>query len=128
VIDEYSGIDSRVIYQHPLAYLLGLEGVALLRAFSGIYDRDFTLARFREIQALLDSAEELGAGVEARPITTREGYDQWAPVYDEPGNELLDIEQPIVREILDGPLSGSLSTRPAVPAATPRTSRRSATR
>jgi hypothetical protein len=29
-----------VIYQHPMAYLLGLEGVALLRAFSGVYDRD----------------------------------------------------------------------------------------
>jgi ubiquinone/menaquinone biosynthesis C-methylase UbiE len=90
-----------VIYQHPLAYLLGLEGIALLRAFSGLYDRDFTIARFREIQALLDSAEELGEGVEVRPITAREGYDRWAPFYDEPGNQLLDIEQPIVREILD---------------------------
>jgi ubiquinone/menaquinone biosynthesis C-methylase UbiE len=90
-----------VIYQHPLAYLLGLEGIALLRAFSGVYDRDFTLARLREIQRLLDSTEELGNGVEARPITTREGYDRWAPFYDEPGNQLLDIEQPIVREILD---------------------------
>jgi len=91
-----------VIYQHPLAYLLGLEGLGLLRAFSGVYDRDFTLARLREIQSLVDSAEQLGDGVEARPITTREGYDQWAPSYDEPGNQLLDIEQPIVREILDG--------------------------
>jgi ubiquinone/menaquinone biosynthesis C-methylase UbiE len=91
-----------VIYQHPLAYLLALEGIALLRAFSGAYDRDFTLARFREIQTLLDSAEELGEGVEAPPITTREGYARWAPSYDEPGNQLLDIEQPIVREILDG--------------------------
>ena len=91
-----------MIYQHPLAYLLGLEGTALLRAFCGEYDREFTLARFREIQALLDSAEELGDGVEARPITTREGYAQWAPSYDEPGNQLLQIEQPIVREILDG--------------------------
>jgi len=36
-----------VIYQHPLAYLLGLEGLALLRAFSGAYDRDFTIDRFR---------------------------------------------------------------------------------
>jgi hypothetical protein len=45
-----------VIYQHPLAYLLGLVGIALLRAFSGAYDRNFTLARFREIQSLLDSA------------------------------------------------------------------------
>src|SRR6266487_4836381 len=101
VIDEYSRIDAPVIYQHPLAYLLGLEGIALLRAFSGMYDRDFTVARLREIQTLLNSAEALGDGVEARPITTREGYDRWAPFYDEPGNELLDIEQPIVHEILD---------------------------
>jgi ubiquinone/menaquinone biosynthesis C-methylase UbiE len=101
VLDEYSRIDAPVIYQQPLAYLLGLEGIALLRAFSGAYDRDFTLARLREIQALLDSADELGDGVEARPITAREGYDRWAPSYDEPGNQLLDIEQPVVREILD---------------------------
>jgi ubiquinone/menaquinone biosynthesis C-methylase UbiE len=91
-----------VIHQHPLAYLLGLEGIALLRAFSGVYDRDFTLARLREVEALLHSAGELGDGVDARPITTREGYDRWAPLYDEPGNQLLDIEQPVVRKILDG--------------------------
>jgi SAM-dependent methyltransferase len=101
-IGEDARIDPRVIYQHPLAYLLGLEGIALLRAFSGVYDRDFTLARLREIQALLDSAEELGAGVEARPMTTRDGYAAWAPFYDEPGNQLLEIEQPVVRGILDG--------------------------
>jgi hypothetical protein len=62
--------------------------------------RDFTLARLRDIQTLLDSAEKLGEGVQARPITTREGYDRWAPFYDEPGN-MLEIEQPIMREILD---------------------------
>jgi hypothetical protein len=78
-------VEAPVIYQHPLAYLLGLEGIALLRAFLGAYDRDFTLARFREIQALLDSAEELGDGVEIRPITTREGYDRWAPSTTSPG-------------------------------------------
>jgi SAM-dependent methyltransferase len=94
-------VDPPVIYQHPLAYLLGLEGIALLRAFSGAYDRDFTLARFREIQALLDSAEELGEGVEARAITTRESYAGWAQFYDQPGNQLIDLEQPVVREILD---------------------------
>ena len=33
------------VYQNPLAYLLGLQGIALLRAFSGAYDREFTLAR-----------------------------------------------------------------------------------
>jgi SAM-dependent methyltransferase len=91
-----------VIYQHPLAYLLGLEGIALLRAFSGEYDRDFTVARLGEIRALLDSLEELGDGVEARPLTTPQGYARWADFYDEPGNQLIDLEQPVVREILDG--------------------------
>lgn len=94
-------IDAPVIYQHPLAYVLGLEGVALLRAFCGLYDEDFTTARLGEIRALLARAEELGEGVEARPITTREGYARWSAFYDEPGNQLLDLEQPIVREILD---------------------------
>lgn len=102
MIGEDAGMDARPIYQHPLAYLLGLEGIALLRAFAGVYDREFTLARLREIERLLASADELGDGVEAHPITTREGYDRWAPFYDEPGNQLLEIEQPIVREILDG--------------------------
>jgi ubiquinone/menaquinone biosynthesis C-methylase UbiE len=91
-----------VIYQHPLAYLLGLEGVALLRAFAGAYDREFTLARFAEIRELLESQDRFGAGIEARPISTREGYDSWAASYDAQLNQLLEIEQPIVREILDG--------------------------
>jgi hypothetical protein len=69
-------------------------------------------------RSLLDSAEELGDGVEARPITTREGYDRWAPFYDEPGNQLLDIEQPIVREILDSLPVGVALDAACVPAAT----------
>ena len=91
-----------MIYQHPLAYLLGLEGIALLHAFAGDYDRDFTLARLEEIRSLLDAGEELGDGVTVTPIPTTEGYGTWAEFYDEPGNQLVDLEQPIVREILDG--------------------------
>jgi hypothetical protein len=47
-----------VIYQHPLAYLLGLQGVALLRAYNGEYDREFTEARIAEIRAMLDCASD----------------------------------------------------------------------
>jgi ubiquinone/menaquinone biosynthesis C-methylase UbiE len=93
---------TNLLYQHPLAYLLGLEGLALLRAYSGVYDRQFTLDRFAEIRELLDNADQLGDGVEARPIPTREGYASWSAFYDEPGNELIDIEEPIVHEILAG--------------------------
>ncbi len=95
-------IEPPVVYQHPLAYLLGLEGIALLHAFAGDYGRDFTMARLAEIRALLDSVEELGDGTEVEPIPTTEGYSSWAEFYDEPGNQLIDLEQPIVREILDG--------------------------
>lgn len=91
-----------VIYQHPLAYLLGLEGIALLRAFAGDYDRDFTEARLAEIRELLDSVQQLGDGATADAITTMDGYRTWAEFYDLPGNQLIDLEQPVVREILDG--------------------------
>jgi ubiquinone/menaquinone biosynthesis C-methylase UbiE len=89
-----------VIYQHPLAYLLGLEGVALLRAFHGEYDRDFTEARLAEIRVLLDLADQIGAGVATRALTTEDGYDAWAESYDGP-NDLIDLEQPVVWGILD---------------------------
>jgi ubiquinone/menaquinone biosynthesis C-methylase UbiE len=100
---------NRVIYQHPLAYLLGLEGIALLHSFAGEYDREFAHARLREIRELVESPDAFGAGAEARPISIRDGYDRWAPWYDEQPNQLLEIEQPIVREILDGlPVGGAL--------------------
>jgi ubiquinone/menaquinone biosynthesis C-methylase UbiE len=92
----------RTIYQHPLAYLIGLEGIALLRSFAGAYDGEFTRARFDEIREWLESPDAFGAGAEARQISTRDGYDRWAPSYDGQSNQLLEIEQPIVRAILDG--------------------------
>jgi hypothetical protein len=42
---------SGVVYQHPLAYLLGIEGVALLRAWGGDHDREFVQARLAEVRA-----------------------------------------------------------------------------
>ena len=91
-----------VIYQHPLAYLLGVEGVALLHAFAGWHDRDFTDARLAEIQVLLDSAGQLGGGAWTRPVSAEDGYRAWADSYDQPGNGLIELEQPLVREILAG--------------------------
>jgi SAM-dependent methyltransferase len=91
-----------VIYQHPLAYLLGLEGVALLRAFAGDFDRDFGDARIAEICMLLDSPTLAVDGVVANRVDTVEGYRIWSTSYDEPGNGLFPYEEPIVREIIDG--------------------------
>jgi SAM-dependent methyltransferase len=89
-----------MIYQHPLAYLLGLEGVALLRAFAGDYDREFAEARIGEIRRLLDSPELSDEGVLASWVSTVDGYRAWSATYDQPGNGLYPIEEPIVHEIL----------------------------
>ncbi|MDQ3493802.1 MAG: class I SAM-dependent methyltransferase [Chloroflexota bacterium] len=91
-----------MIYQHPLAYLLGIEGIALLRAFAGDHSEAFTLARLDEIRRLLDDGDALGPGIHAVPIDTRDGYRDWAWRYDDQENQLIELEQPVVRRILDG--------------------------
>jgi SAM-dependent methyltransferase len=83
-----------MIYQHPLAYLLGLEGIALLRAWAGDFDQDFVDARLAEVRALLeDPLLALHPGVEVWRGDVDTGYGQWADSYDEP-NGLFDIEEP----------------------------------
>lgn len=89
------------IYQHPLAYLVGLEGVALMRAFAGEFDHEFTLARLAELRLLLDTADALGDGAEIPPMSSVAGYDGWAANYDDPGNGLFATEELAVRAILD---------------------------
>src|SRR5215207_7768933 len=91
-----------MVYQHPLAYLLGLEGVALLRGFGGEHDRDFAEARIAEIRRLLDSPELSGDGVTAQRVDTVAGYRVWSQTYDVPGNGLFAAEEAVVHEILDG--------------------------
>ncbi|OIK01017.1 class I SAM-dependent methyltransferase [Streptomyces monashensis] len=92
-------------YLSPLGYLLGVEGAALLRGIrEGWADRAFVEARIAEVRTLLDvSALAHAEGVTASPgtISAADIYQEWAPHYDAPGNEMTDVEQPVVRRILD---------------------------
>lgn len=90
-----------MIHQHPLAYLLGIEGIALMRAFAGEHDRDFTRTRIAEIRRLLDQAEVFGEGVDLEVIDTAEGYDVWAPSYDTPDNDFFAMDEAALLPILD---------------------------
>ncbi|MBA3287496.1 MAG: methyltransferase domain-containing protein [Acidimicrobiia bacterium] len=90
-----------MIYQHPLAYLLGLEGIALLRTFAGEFDREFGAARIAEIRRLLDDPALGGDGVVAAQLDTVDGYHVWSATYDQPGNGIFEYEEPVVKEILD---------------------------
>ena len=90
-----------VIYEHPLAYLLGLEGIALLRGFTGEVDRDFVKSRIAEIHRLLDDETLANAAVDVDRVDTVEGYRVWSQTYDEPGNAAFDIDEPVVHKIVD---------------------------
>jgi SAM-dependent methyltransferase len=93
---------SQVIYQHPLAYLLGLEGVALMRAFAGEYGRAFTEARFIEVRELLDRSDDLGSGVDVPPLPVADGYDGWARDYDGEQNGCFPMRDDVLAPMLDG--------------------------
>ncbi|WP_158895057.1 class I SAM-dependent methyltransferase [Amycolatopsis anabasis] len=89
-----------MIYEHPLAYLLGLEGIALMRAFTGEHDRTFVEARIAEIRRLLDDESLAGPGVDVARVDTVSGYRAWSATYDETPNAAFDFEG-VVKEIVD---------------------------
>jgi SAM-dependent methyltransferase len=90
-----------VIYEHPLAYLLGLEGVALLRGFTGEYDRDFVEARIAEVRELLADESLADAAVTVERVGTVDGYRVWSATYDDGRNTAFDYDEPVVKEIVD---------------------------
>lgn len=90
-----------IIHQHPLAYLLGLEGVALMRAFAGEYDRAFTEARIAEVRDLLRSAEDYGPGFDVLPLPVVDGYDGWALTYDGEDNGCFPMRDSVLTPLLD---------------------------
>ncbi len=87
-------------YQHPMHFLIGTEGLALLRGFMGDHDADYAAKRIAEIRRLLDSPE-LAEGVDVDEVNTVDGYRMWSRTYDEPGNGLYPLEEPFVHEIID---------------------------
>jgi SAM-dependent methyltransferase len=89
-------------YRHPLAFLLGYEGLALHRAYAGEFDARFVEARLDEVRAIFSAWDrgELGGGDHVGEIDTVTGYRHWSKTYDQPGNPLIEVEEPLVGEIL----------------------------
>ena len=90
-----------MIYQDPLAYLLGLEGIALLDAWAGDHDRAFTEARLAEIRRLLDDERLRDRGVLVKQVSAATVYEQVSARYDaDAGGGLFATDEPVVAEYL----------------------------
>ncbi|MCE7001412.1 class I SAM-dependent methyltransferase [Kibdelosporangium philippinense] len=89
-----------MIYEHPLAYVIGLQGIALLQGFIGEHDRDFVEARLAEVRELLDN-DQLSKAVEVTPVSTVDGYRTWSATYDDPANAAFAIDVPIIAKIVE---------------------------
>ncbi|TCP55018.1 methyltransferase family protein [Tamaricihabitans halophyticus] len=88
-------------YEHPLGYVLGLEGIALLRGFIGEYGKEFTEARIAEVRRLLADDSLADAAVEVHRTDTVAGYRIWSETYDQPGNAAFAIDEPEVRRMIE---------------------------
>jgi ubiquinone/menaquinone biosynthesis C-methylase UbiE len=89
-------------------YLLGIEGLALLRAGAAL-DEPALERRADEIRTVLDALDEAPYSTRrnAPPVATEVGYAAWAASYDAPGNVTVVLEQEIVHELLSGLPAGS---------------------
>lgn len=81
-------------------FILGLEGIAILRAW--MTDPERVKARTRQIVEIVEQLEEVPwdepiIGVEQ---TVAAGYGEWACIYDAPGNPVIVAEEPVVRDLI----------------------------
>ena len=74
--------------------LVGVEGLALLRHLYDGEDADAD-ARLAEVGRILDD-ETFATGEPTAEAAARTGYDAWSDTYDEPGNPIVAIEEPVV--------------------------------
>jgi ubiquinone/menaquinone biosynthesis C-methylase UbiE len=80
---------------------LAVEGVALIRTLFED-EPEAVAARLDEVRRFVEGASsgQLSSAIEFPEQLPVDGYSQWATTYDQPGNGLIEVEQPIVAELL----------------------------
>ncbi|MEE1743349.1 class I SAM-dependent methyltransferase [Streptomyces sp. JV184] len=87
--------------------VLGIEGLALLRhAVDG--DEAFLRARVADIRRFALDEEKLpDGGAQVSELDAAAGYASWSAVYDSLPSSYIEVEEPVVRTILDGLAPGT---------------------
>jgi SAM-dependent methyltransferase len=65
-------------------------------------DDTFAAARIEEIRHLVSGQDEVyQLGVDVPIVDAQRGYARWSETYDNPGNPLIELEQPVVWSIFE---------------------------
>ena len=81
-------------------FLLGVEGIALMRHL--FEDDAMAAARIEEIARIVGGADDVyQLGVDVPIVDAQPGYARWSETYDNSGNPLIHLEQPVVWSIFD---------------------------
>jgi SAM-dependent methyltransferase len=98
------------LHRQHAAWLLGLEGIALLRYGAGDdLGRDFLDERLVEVEGIVASIDHREPLIDIGDISVRDGYARWAESYDEEDNPLFRPEEGVVRRLLDGIPAGRVA-------------------
>jgi SAM-dependent methyltransferase len=83
-------------------YVLGIEGLALLRAGAS-RKLDRLEDRVHDLHEVLESLDEppYSRRRDLPEYAVDAGYSAWADSYDDPGNDTVALEEPVVRRLLD---------------------------
>ena len=98
-----------VPYLSEAAWLLGLEGVALLRAQAGDFGEEFVRARLAEVAAIVGAMDgpELGRAGHVDLLDVESAYAGWAKDYGV-DDHLIVAEQPALEDLLQGVPRGAV--------------------
>lgn len=79
---------------------MGVEGIALMRH---IFEDDAVASkRIEEIRHIVSGGDQVyQLGLDVPIVDPRSGYERWSQTYDNPGNPLIEVEQPVVWSILE---------------------------
>jgi SAM-dependent methyltransferase len=81
-------------------FLVGVEGIALMRH---LFEDDAVASkRIEEIRHIVSGGDQVyQLGLDVPIVDPRSGYERWSQTYDDPGNPLIEVEQPVVWSILE---------------------------